>query len=331
MNMLPISLAAGAAAVLLAGCGTHARTNCAPLGAAAKAKLADYVQKKYRVPAGVPLDVSEVSRVGSSCYDKLVFQAPRELSAFRVELIASPDFRFLSREIMDSQVDPIAEEMRKHRTLTAGLLDSGSPALGPDNAPVTMVVFSDFQCPWCARLADMLKREVLPAVSGRVRVVYRFLPLAMHAWARPAAEAAACAQEQGDEHFWRVHDFLFEHQRELSADILQQRLVEETRVFPRFDGPKFQGCVSERRMAKRIETDLAFAARNGLNSTPTVFLNGQQVQVVGPEQLRTLIGQLIRDPGAVLPSAAASASPTRAAAGPACAAPNRGRTDRAAR
>jgi protein-disulfide isomerase len=331
MDTRPISLAAVAAAVLLAGCGTHAQNKCAPLGSAAKAKLVDYVQKKFRVAAGVPLDVSELSRVGSSCYDRLVFQAPRELAAFRVELVASPDFRFLSREIMDSQVDPIAEELRKHRTLTTGLTDGGSPALGPGNAPVTLVVFSDFQCPWCARLADMLKREVLPAASGRVRVVYRFLPLAMHAWARPAAEAAACAQEQGDEHFWRVHDFLFEHQRELTGDTLQQRVAEETRRFPRFDGARFKSCISEGRMAKRIDTDMAFAARNGLSSTPTVFLNGQQVQVVGPEQLRTLIGQLSQDPGAAASPMAVAASPPRATAGQACATPSRGRAESATR
>jgi protein-disulfide isomerase len=293
--------------------------------------LVDYVQKKFRVAAGVPLDVSEVSRVGSSCYDRLVFQAPRELSAFRVELVASPDFRFLSREIMDSQVDPIAEELRKHRTLTTGLTNGGSPALGPANAPVTLVVFSDFQCPWCARLADMLKREVLPVASGRVRVVYRFLPLAMHAWARPAAEAAACAQEQGNEHFWRVHDFLFEHQRELTGDTLQQRVVEETRRSSRFDGAKFKSCIAEGRTAKRIDADMAFAARNGLSSTPTVFLNGQQVQVVGPEQLRTLIGQLSRDPGAMASPTASAAPPPRAVAGQACATPSHGRAESATR
>lgn len=319
-------MAAAAAVLLLAGCGTRARNACAPLGPAAKAKLVNYVQKKYRVPAGVPLEVSEVSRVGSTCYDRLLFQAPRDLSAFRMELVASPDYRFLSREVMDSQVDPIAEARQKRRTITSGLTGSGFPALGPGDAPVTLVMFSDFQCPWCARLADMLKRDVLPAASGHVRAVYRYMPLPMHGWARPAAEAAACAREQGDEHFWKVHDFLFEHQKELTADNLGQRLAEATRKFPRFDGAKFQSCISERRTAGAVDADLAFAAQNGVHGTPTVFLNGQEVKVAGPEQLKTLIAQLVRDPGAALPSVAGADAAPRAAVGQACASPSRART-----
>jgi protein-disulfide isomerase len=325
MNIRHAFLASLAAAALLAGCGTHSRSACAPLGAAAKAKLADYVQKKYKVPAGVPLDVTEVSRVGSSCYDKLVFQAPRDLSSFRVELIASPDYRFLSREVMDSQVDPIAEERQKRRTITTGLTDGDFPTMGPGNAPVTLAVFSDFQCPWCARLAGMLKNDVLPAVSGHVRVVYRYMPLSMHDWARPAAEAAGCARQQGDVNFWKIHDFLFDHQKELTAGNLRQRLTEQTRTFPGFDGTKFQSCISERSTAGTIDADLAFAARNGVRKTPTVFLNGQQVNVVAPEQLATLIGQLIRDPGAAVPQATVTDAAPDSAIRQACARPDRAR------
>ncbi len=331
MTIRRVSLAAAAAVLLMAGCGSRGRNACAPLGSGAKARLADYVQKKYKVPAGVPLEVSEVSRVGSSCYDRLLFQAPRDLSAFRIELVASPDYRFLSREVMDSQVDPITEERQKRRTITSGLTGSGFPALGPGDAPVTLVMFSDFQCPWCARLANMLKQDVLPAAAGRVRAVYRYMPLPMHDWARPAAEAAACAREQGDEQFWQVHDFLFQHQKELTAANLQQRLTEETRKFARFDAAKFQSCVAERRTAATVDADVAFATRNGVHGTPTVFLNGQQVSLAGAEQLKTQIAQLARDPGASLPPVAGADSAPRAAIGDSCTTPRRAQAVAAAR
>ena len=112
---------------------------------------------------------------------------------FRVDLIGSPDFRFLTRERMDSQVDPLNEENRKQRALGSGLKSGAFPVLGPRDAPVTLTVFSDFQCPHCARMAGALIKDVLPAPGGRACIAFRHFPLPMHAWARPAAEAAACA------------------------------------------------------------------------------------------------------------------------------------------
>ena len=74
----------------------------------------------------------------------------------------SPDFRFLSRELLDSTVDPVLEERRPRQSLSAGLTAGNFLALGPRTAKITIVVFSDFQCPYCARMARMLRTEVLP-------------------------------------------------------------------------------------------------------------------------------------------------------------------------
>jgi protein-disulfide isomerase len=114
----------------------------------------------------------------------------------------------------------------------------------------------------------------------------------MHAWARPAAEAALCAQEQGDSYFWALHDFMFEHQKEIAPDTLQPKLAAAAKGFDGFDQSRFATCLVERRTAPRVEEDVAFAQKNGINATPTVFINGRQTKVVAPEQLRTIIQQL---------------------------------------
>ncbi len=138
----------------------------------------------------------------------------------------------------------------------------------------------------------MLKSEVLPAEGKRIRVIFRHLPLPMHTWARTAAEYAACAQSQGDQYFWAVHDFVFGHQRELSTGNLRGKVDEYVAKLPKLDRETYKRCVSEGAASSRIDRDVAFAKQNGITGTPTLFVNGRRVgSVVGAEQIRTLIRQ----------------------------------------
>lgn len=274
-----------------------ARAQCQALRDGQRLKLIEYVEKKFKVPAGSRLEIAESSSVGESCYRKLLFESAEAGKGvpYRLEIFASPDLRFLSKELFDTTVDPVVEERQRTEALMSGLLAPGAPALGPSAAPVTIAVFSDFQCPYCARLAETLK-EALPDEAGPVRLVFHYFPLAMHNWARPAAEAAACAQQQGDAYFWRVHDFLFDSQKEINRDNLLEKLAERSADLEGFDRVKFERCVMTRGAAAKVEQDLAFGRENGIHATPTVFVNGKETRVVAPEQLRTLIGQLSKSP-----------------------------------
>ena len=283
-----------------------AAEQCSDLQDAQKAKLAEYVAQKFKAPPRVRLDIAENSLVGGTCYRRLVFQSPEGSKvAYRLELFASPDLRFLSKDLMDTTVDPVAEEKRRMESLLAGLTAPGTPVLGSKAAPVTIAVFSDFECPYCARLAGTLK-EVLPQDGDRAQLAFHHFPLAMHPWARSAAEAAACAQRQGDSYFWSVHDFLFEDQKSITRDNLLERLVAHTDTLEGFDREKFEHCIMTRDTEAAVERDLAFGRANDVHATPTVYVNGRQTQIVAPEQLRTLIRQLS---GArkIAPSAAADA------------------------
>jgi protein-disulfide isomerase len=175
-------------------------------------------------------------------------------------------------------------------------------------APITIAVFSDFECPYCARFTATMK-EMTPAEADKVRLVFHNFPLPMHPWARPAAEAAACAQQQGNSDFWALHDFMFDHQKELNRDNLLGRLAEVTNGLAGFDQAKFATCVIERKTAAEVDQEVAFAQQNGVNATPTAFVNGQKTSLSTPEQLHTLIGQLTgASKASVVPAAAREAA-----------------------
>lgn len=110
-------------------------------------------------------------------------------------LYLSPDQRFLTTEMLDTSLDPVEEERRKSAALMTALSQNKASSKGPEHARVTIVEFSDFECPFCRRLADEMD-QVLPTEKDEVRLVFHHMPLSIHAWARVAAEAAACAQFQ---------------------------------------------------------------------------------------------------------------------------------------
>jgi protein-disulfide isomerase len=141
---------------------------------------------------------------------------------------------------------------------------AGAPTLGRADAPVTVVEFSDYQCPFCGRffatVLPALKSEYMDA--GKVRYVFRDYPLdQLHPLARKAAEAAHCAGEQG--RYWEMHDALFQNQRSLSPP----QLGEHARALG-LDSARFEECLSSGRYAAQIERGLADGAAAGVQGTP---------------------------------------------------------------
>ncbi|WP_455243587.1 thioredoxin domain-containing protein [Petrachloros mirabilis] len=141
------------------------------------------------------------------------------------------------------------------------------PSVGPADAPITIVEFSDFQCPYCQKSVGVLK--VLQRLYGeKIRIVYRDYPGPNHSDAAPAAEAAQCANESGK--FWEYHDLLFERQSagrgwDFSGLAKEVGLPEEA----------FTKCLSSGRHRKEILNDMQDAMRLGISSTPTFFINGR--------------------------------------------------------
>ncbi len=158
----------------------------------------------------------------------------------------------------------------------------GHASLGPADAPVTVVVFSDFECPYCRRFNDALDR-VREEFSDQMRLVFRHYPLrAIHPLAQKAGEAAVCAGDQGK--FWEYHDALWTD-TSLAPDTLEQhaRLVG-------LDTEEFAECLNSGRNYQRVQTDVETAMDLGQSGTPAVFVNGRKVGgAIGYTQFRAEI------------------------------------------
>ncbi len=164
------------------------------------------------------------------------------------------------------------------------------PAKGPADARVTIVEFSDFQCPYCERATSVIA-EISERYPEDVRIVYRHLPLDnIHPRARPAAEASACAQDQ--DRFWDYHDKLFAGRRALEdADLA--RYAQEIGL----DTEAFQACLADGRFREKVEADASAAEAIGITGTPAFLVNGILLTGVRPiEEFVALIdGELARE------------------------------------
>jgi len=141
-----------------------------------------------------------------------------------------------------------------------------SPVLGPNNALVTIVEFSDFQCPFCSRVEDTV-RQIRQRYGNDVRIVWKNAPLPFHDRATPAAEAAMAANAQGK--FWEMHDVLYQNQRAL-ADADLERYAQQIGL----DMTRFRADMQAHRHTAAIDADKALAQRVNAQGTPNFFING---------------------------------------------------------
>jgi protein-disulfide isomerase len=149
-------------------------------------------------------------------------------------------------------------------------IDPGdSPALGPKAAPVTVVVWSDFQCPYCGRVEPTLQ-QLRDEYGGKIKFVWKNQPLPFHPSAMPAAEAAMAANDQGK--FWPMHDKLFQHQNELSPE-LYDKLAKELGL----NLEKFHAAIDNHQNAARIQEEMVIGSKVGASGTPTFFINGRKL------------------------------------------------------
>lgn len=153
----------------------------------------------------------------------------------------------------------------------------GFPSIGPADAPITLVEFSDYQCPYCQRWYEQVYQPLMDAYPGKIRLVYRNLPLTqIHPQAMSAAEAALCAGDQNA--YWDFHNQLFEN-----FDALGEDLYASLAADLGLDAAAFETCMSGRKHQAAIQSDMQFALELGVQSTPTFFING--LAVVGAQPL----------------------------------------------
>jgi protein-disulfide isomerase len=166
----------------------------------------------------------------------------------------------------------------------------GAPSLGPANAPITVVVFSDFQCPMCKQEAAVIHKEITEAFPTQVRIYFRDFPLeSLHNWARAAAVAGRCVYKQNPAAFWDYHDWIYENQTYIGLDNLNAKL-QEFATEKNIDGMQLSRCIENKATDPEVKASMAIATSLALNSTPTIFVNGRRIDGAVPwENLKLLI------------------------------------------
>jgi len=153
----------------------------------------------------------------------------------------------------------------------------GFPSTGPKDALITVVEFSDFQCPFCEKWHSQVYEQLMAAYPGKIRLVYRNLPLTqIHPQSMNSAEAALCAGDQ--DAYWQFHNKLFENYQTLNDD-LYASLASDLGL----DTTDFETCMTGHKYKAEIEADMQFAIDLGVQSTPTFFING--LAIVGAQPL----------------------------------------------
>ena len=183
-------------------------------------------------------------------------------------------------------------------------VDDDDPALGPAAAPIAIVEYSDFQCPYCQQLTGTIER-LQAAYGDDVRLVFKDYPLPNHAQAFKAAEAGHCAHEQ--DKFWELHDTMFANQDALAVEDLKRHAGALG-----MDQAAFDACLDSGRHAARVNGNLREGQEHGVQSTPTVFINGRTVLGAAPY---VLFEQIIEEE---LERARQQARAHRGCSGPAC-------------
>jgi protein-disulfide isomerase len=163
-------------------------------------------------------------------------------------------------------------------------LPTNGPSFGPSNAKVTIVVFSDFECPYCRELAKTLRDNIPQKYPTDVRVVFKDFPIdSIHKWARAASEAAHCLANQTPGAFWAFHDWVFEHQQEVNETNLRDKVLEFAKQ-QKLDGAQVSSCMANHATAQEVSQNQQIGAALQISQTPTIFVNGRTISGAVPWQ-----------------------------------------------
>lgn len=185
-----------------------------------------------------------------------------------------------------TQKNPVELYLQRPRAPEIEFNFEGAASWGSDNAPVTIVEYSDFQCPFCRRADDTVVKELKKKFGkNKIRVVFKHFPLSIHREAKPASIASMCVHEQNNDKFWKYHDLLFENQRKLGDEDLKS-YAKKVGV----DMKKFEECYSSKKYDALVQADFDEGVKLGVNSTPSFFVNSQPILGARPvEEFSELI------------------------------------------
>jgi len=268
-------------AIAFLGAGAARAQNASPAGgapvatdAAKDAALKIYLQKHFKIPS------AELVTLGPAFKTPITGLLARQLTVKNDQGQSITAMIFFDKNedkaIIGQYLDLGAEPWGRVNMGAVTLDDR--PTQGPADAPVTIVEFADFECPFCAHAFSVIEALVNSTYKGKVKVIFKAYPLNVHPWAIKAAEAAECARLQNPATFWDFARYFYTNQGSINVNNLQDN-VDKLAKEHKLDAPSLKACMANPQTEARIKQDQLDGNSIHVSSTPTFFVNG--IPVVG--------------------------------------------------
>lgn len=238
-----------------------------------KATLEAYVRHLFVWGRNINVEISDPKPSAQlNGFDEVNVHAQAgEASQNETFLISKDGQKIVKAMVFDVAQNPFKPDLDKLKT-------QFQPSMGTPGAPVVMVVFTDFECPFCKEEAKMLRTNLLSAYPKQVRLYFKDYPLTqIHPWAKMAAMAGRCIFRQNPAAFWDFHDWVYEHQSEITADNFMNKLLDFAKG-KEIDVIQLSRCLETKSTEPEVDRSIAEAKSLNVRSTPTLFINGRRLE-----------------------------------------------------
>jgi protein-disulfide isomerase len=244
-------------------------------------KIEAFLRNYFALGPEFKITVGAPTELGNSGLSEVPIEVKSQEGGDNIKMYLTKDGRYLLRgEINDLTGDPLAENIAKMK------LD-GAPVLGDPSAAVTIVEYSDFECPVCRNLHDAL-RGMLPKYP-QVKIIFKDYPIEqIHPWARTAALAGRCAYHQDPKAFWKLYDLIYDNQELISASNAYDKMMDYAGRSG-LNTDAFKSCLASSQAAAEVAASIANANLLEVRSTPTLFINGRRLVGADPHALQQYV------------------------------------------
>ena len=273
---------------------TQAAAKPAPLTPEITHRIVTEIRSRYNVPSQVTISVAEPKASTMAGYDEMVVSFTGGTNTTHHDFLISTDRKTLAH----------LEKIDISQDLMSKIDVKGRPVKGNPNAKVTVINFDDFQCPFCSRLHSTLFADVFKDYADRIKVIYKDYPLIeIHPWAMHAAIDGNCLGEQNSPAYWDFADYIHANQKQMAGksrtDAFQNidNLAKEQAQKHQLDADKLRACM-QKQDETGVRASIAEGDKLGVDSTPTLFINGERFTGAVPEQeLRSALDRALADSG----------------------------------
>ena len=286
-------------ALSASGCSAQVSGSSGALTPEIKRRIQTEIRSRYNVPPSIGVGLSELKASEVPGYDQLTVTFTGGTHNTTFDFLLSKDRKTLAR----------LEKFDISQDLMAKIDVKGRPVRGNPNAQVAIVNFDDFQCPFCSRMHATLFPGILQAYGDKIKVIYRDYPLVeIHPWAMHAAVNANCLAEQSNDAYWDFADYVHGNQKEVSGRSRAESFANLDRIAKdqgqkhQLDLQKLQAC-TQKQDETAVRASMAEADKLGVDSTPTLYINGEKATGVLPEDvLRTMLDRALGQGGGSAPA-----------------------------